>query len=98
MILFVIIASKLQKNIWKVITKNNIEFEKTHNLIFLLEKCIAINEDFENIRDYLLPLNQYSSLSRYPDFAFEPDKSDAVEAYDFAIKVKSFVLKTNWVN
>ena len=77
------------------LTKNNIEFEKTHNLIFLLEKCIAINEDFENIRDYLLPLNQYSSLSRYPDFAFEPDKSDAVEAYDFAIKVKSFVLKTN---
>ncbi|OFX57811.1 MAG: hypothetical protein A2046_02205 [Bacteroidetes bacterium GWA2_30_7] len=75
------------------LTKNSIEFEKTHNLIFLLEKCIEINSAFEQIREYLLVLNQYSSLSRYPDFAFEPDESDANEAFQFAKKVKEFVLK-----
>jgi HEPN domain-containing protein len=70
----------------------NFEIEKTHNLNFLLQQCIDINSTFNQITEITSVLNLYGPSIRYPDFIEEPSQDDAREAYDYALKVKEFVL------
>jgi HEPN domain-containing protein len=72
-----------------LITKN-VEFEKTHNLEFLLELCIKRDEEFKEID--VGNLSFYSVEVRYPDEFYIPSLDEAKECIEIARGVKEFVL------
>jgi HEPN domain-containing protein len=65
---------------------------KTHDLVALLENCIAIEPGFEDLRDYTKVLFFYYVETRYPDLGdFENiNLAKAQEAYDSAKSVVDF--------
>ncbi len=46
--------------------KNKVDFPKVHNLVELLELCLAIDSSFEECREFLDRLEDYAVLYRYP--------------------------------
>jgi len=69
----------------------DIEFEKTHNLLHLLELAKKADNDFEAIRNQLIILNDYGVEVRYPGDWFRPSLKDTQEALQKAKEVKEFV-------
>lgn len=68
----------VEKVLKAFLIKNQIEPEKTHNLEFLLEKCILINPEFPAF-DFK-NLTYYAVEARYPDDYINPDL-DEVKYY-----------------
>ncbi|MDR2577214.1 MAG: HEPN domain-containing protein [Chitinispirillales bacterium] len=63
---------------------------KTHDLEYLLGKCLSYSADFDNLRNCCLRLNPYVTFARYPS-DIEPTEhhmrqavKDAGEVVDFA--------------
>jgi len=81
-----------EKYLKAFLTYHNKDIDKVHNLLFLLQKCISIDEDFNSIRDIVAVLNLYGPSIRYPDFIENPSIDDAKEAYSYSIIVKKFIL------
>jgi HEPN domain-containing protein len=54
-------------------------FPKTHNLVELLELCLAVDPEFEAQRNRLIVLDRYAVRYRYPGDA--ADKEEARDAY-----------------
>jgi HEPN domain-containing protein len=65
----------------------------THDLLYLLELVLAIDETAEQLHDDLLILTPYAIEVRYPDDSSTPSTSDAREARDCASRVRNW-LKT----
>ena len=66
------------------------DFPKTHNIYFLLEMCIELDEDFENLRDLgVEKLTKYAFV-RYPG-SISVSLQDAIYSLKIAEKVRSFV-------
>lgn len=67
--------------------------KKIHDLRVLVEVCINIDQDFENLREQCSTLNPYYAPTRYPDIGefvdFTKEKAD--EAYQFAKEIVKFV-------
>ena len=59
-------AQATEKYLKGILTFNNIIPEKTHNLLYLLELCMKISQDFEGIRTECSILNRYNNEIRYP--------------------------------
>ena len=59
-------AQSIEKYLKGYLAYNNIFPEKTHNLLFLLELCVKINNDFDNIKTECSLLNRYTNEIRYP--------------------------------
>ena len=59
-------AQATEKYLKGFLAFNDVIPEKTHNLLFLLELCIKINHDFEEIRTECSILNRYNNEVRYP--------------------------------
>ena len=66
-----------------------IDFDKTHNLEFLLELCIEKDEDFSQID--VEGLSFFAVEARYPDDFYIPTEEEARECLEKARKVKDFV-------
>lgn len=66
-----------------------VEFDKTHNLEFLLEICIEIDSDFSEID--VGNLSFFAVEVRYPDDFYIPTEQEARECLEIARKVKEFV-------
>ncbi len=66
---------------------------KIHDLVAVLEDCLAIDSAFEELRDYVKVLFPYYIETRYPDLGGFAgfDDTKAQEAYDSANKVIGFV-------
>lgn len=84
----------VEKYLKAFLTYNQIHVGKTHNIIFLVEMCKKVDNDF----DYLFiintqKLNDYSVEIRYPDEFYIPTIDEAREAIEIAKKVRDFVLK-----
>ena len=60
---------------------------KTHDLSFLLEHCIEINNEFMFLRKESKNLDSYGYASRYPNDTFYVDKQSAEEAIEMAEKI-----------
>ncbi|MCP5102584.1 MAG: HEPN domain-containing protein [bacterium] len=69
----------------------SIDFDKTHNLEYLLETCIEKDEDFSQID--VGDLSFYAVEARYPDDFYIPTRKEAGECLERARKVKEFILK-----
>ncbi len=67
--------------------------QKTHNLVVLLESCLAFDINFEILRDSAEILTPYATEFRYPGDTIEPEKYEAEEALAIASLVLNFVVK-----
>lgn len=72
-----------------LVTKK-IDFEKTHDLEFLLKLCATQDKDFENVS--VGNLTDYAVEVRYPDEFYIPSVEEARECFEIASKIKDFVL------
>lgn len=73
-----------------LITKK-VEFEKTHNLEFLIELCVKVDEEFKKIE--VGNLSFYAVEVRYPNEFYMPTIGEAKECLELARKAKEFVLR-----
>lgn len=80
-----------EKYLKAFLVHQNIEPEKTHKIERLIEACMQIDKEFETIKDAVL-LTEYAVSTRYPDDFYQPSFEEAKDAYDLALKAKSFVL------
>jgi HEPN domain-containing protein len=70
---------------------NKKPLKKTHDLELLVDLCIEIDKDFDEIYDLAVTLVPYSTLFRYPDELIEPDQEDVYDAIDKAERIYSIV-------
>ncbi len=63
---------------------------KTHDLSFLLDKCVLLNTDFERIRNECERLTDYGVATRYPG-NIEISISDLEKAFIDCTEVINFV-------
>ena len=69
--------------------ENNIEFERTHNMIYLLTLCVSSVPGFSQHKADFELLDDYSVDIRYPgDFAIDEDARAAIESMK---RVREFV-------
>ena len=68
-------------------------FIKKHDLTYLLTECSAIDPDFDNFADESDILAPYDTAYRYPGLSenFEPEYSEAEEAFFYAKNILDFV-------
>lgn len=72
---------------------NQKSFPKIHHLDRLLELCIDINSDFEELKENVILLSDYYIETRYPGGWTERwSWKEAKEAFDSALEIKKFVL------
>ena len=71
------------------ILKNAKSLFKTHDLIFLLEKCSEFEKSLKDLENCITVLNEYAVSARYPDdFGDKRTIDEANEAYRCVIGVK----------
>lgn len=80
----------VEKYLKVFLISKEIEFGKTHNLEYLLELCIKIDNEFESMD--VGNLSFYAVELRYPDNFYTPSIEEAEESYNIASRVKEFVL------
>uniref|UniRef100_A0A7V5XFD0 HEPN domain-containing protein n=1 Tax=Thermodesulfobacterium geofontis TaxID=1295609 RepID=A0A7V5XFD0_9BACT len=69
---------------------HNVPFPKTHILEVLKQKCLEIDDTFQNL-DFK-NLSQYAVEIRYPDEFYLPTTEEADECLKLAENVKNFIL------
>lgn len=68
------------------------EFPKIHLLDRLLELCVKIDPEFEQLKNEAISLNDYYIDTRYPGDYPQFSFKEAKEAFEKALKIKDFVL------
>lgn len=71
---------------------HDISFPKTHLLLLLVEQCMDVDKNFEDLREAAEALTPFATEFRYPGDVLEPEPSDVEEGIEFAEKVVEFVL------
>ncbi|MCL2722515.1 MAG: HEPN domain-containing protein [Treponema sp.] len=84
-------AQAIEKYLKAYLIFNNIIPKKTHDLRFLLNNCIEINKDFENIITECTYLNKFSNDIRYPH-KYQTNESDVNYSINAVKKIKEFKL------
>ena len=78
-----------EKYVKAFLTEHDIDFPRDHGLVRLLTLCLAVDENFENIRDNLRRLENYGVIIRYPGLTVPLEM--AHEAFENASRVREFV-------
>jgi HEPN domain-containing protein len=69
----------VEKTLKAYLVSRAAEFEKTHDLIWLLDRCVAFEPEFDALREVIRPLSAYAVVSRYPGPA-EPTRAQVDQA------------------
>ncbi|MCK8816323.1 HEPN domain-containing protein [Natroniella sulfidigena] len=69
--------------------------KRTHDLRLLIDICVEIDEDFNDLRNLAEELTPYAVEFRYPTEWLEPDKEDVLEAIEMAEEIFKFVEERN---
>ncbi|MHB1650981.1 MAG: HEPN domain-containing protein [Desulfitobacteriaceae bacterium] len=65
---------------------------RTHDLVYLLDRCAKHEQELESIREYILDLNEYTVEARYPgDFIDVVSVEEAEKAYEAALIVERII-------
>lgn len=72
---------------------HDIEFERSHSLVYLIDLCIRLDEAFKVLQRAAQNLTVYAVGIRYPGEFIEPDENEAQAALEMAHEVWDFVLK-----
>lgn len=70
---------------------HDIEFEYSHDLVYLVELGIQTNDKLKDIFENVNKMNAYAVKMRYPYYRI-PSLEEARESYEIAIKIRDFVL------
>jgi len=73
----------IEKILKAYLVKNNSSFIKTHSLTYLIDLCIKINPEFDQLQNEVEMLSPYAVETRYPDSRIiltTQDVSEAIEA------------------
>ncbi|MDP3011850.1 MAG: HEPN domain-containing protein [Candidatus Hydromicrobium sp.] len=70
----------------------NVKFEKVHNIVYLIDKCVEIEKSFEKLYSAAEILTPYATMFRYPGDYAEPDIIDVKEALEYARRIVNFIL------
>lgn len=81
----------VEKLLKAYLVSKNIDFEKTHDLEFLLELCRRQDQDFEKLN--IGNLRFYAVEIRYPDEFYIPSIDEAKECFEIASNIKSFIFQ-----
>ena len=68
-------------------------FPKTHDLIFLMNLCKKINEDFQEIENDLITLNKYYIESRYPSEIKVYSREECKKILEITENLIKFIIK-----
>ena len=81
-----------EKYLKAYLVKHQVEFQKTHNIMSLINLCSTVDSVFKDKLLYADLLTDYAVEIRYPDEWYEPTIEETKEAYRVACEVKQFVL------
>jgi HEPN domain-containing protein len=82
-----------EKTLKAYLTWRDEPFEKTHSLVALVAKCLALDPSFADLRTAATTLTPYAVDSRYPGDLPELTEAEAREALMLARQVWDFVLQ-----
>ena len=82
----------VEKVLKAFLTFHGIEFEKSHEIEYLLDLCIGKTSSFEQVRDIAGPLTSYAVRIRYPYPGPPLTLDEARETLSVARQVWNFVL------
>lgn len=84
----------VEKYLKAYLTAKDVRVGKTHDLGYLIEECIKIDEEFKKLKSLSVEkLSLYAVEVRYPDDFYTPTLEEAEEAYKIALSVRDFVRK-----
>lgn len=84
----------VEKYLKAFLTFHNKPFGKTHDLTYLLKKCIEIDVSFHELREVEIDKLYPKGIEvRYPEFTLTVTEDDAKESIKIAEKVREFVLE-----
>ena len=78
----------VEKSLKAFLVYNNVEIEKTHDIIYLLSECAKCDSVFSTIDP--LNINAFAVQARYPNFNM-PEVEDARALYKLALHVNKLV-------
>lgn len=82
-----------EKFLKALLAEKEITFKKTHDLNWLLEKCITFNSKCKKLEDECDFLNSFYMELRYPDSYPEKNLKDAKTAVKSADKIRDFIFE-----
>lgn len=82
----------VEKYLKAFLVTSNVEIPRTHNIAIILQKCIEIEKDFNELKLMKISmLTIYAVQTRYPDDFYMPTVEESENAKEMAEKVRSFV-------
>ena len=66
--------------------------EKSHNLIYLCQSAMTLNQEFERILTDAVLLNPYATMFRYPEGDLLPTEAELKTAIESASRIFNFVI------
>jgi HEPN domain-containing protein len=82
----------IEKYLKAFLIYHQIPFGRTHDLIFLVQKCKDIDKDFEKFNiPKVDKLTDYAVEVRYPNEFYIPTLEEARESYQIAKEIRDFV-------
>jgi HEPN domain-containing protein len=80
-----------EKSLKAFLAYKELDLEKTHNLIILVNMCMKHDPEFKNIMEDAIFLNPYSTLFRYPESELVPTSEETEKAIQCARSIHLFV-------
>jgi HEPN domain-containing protein len=75
------------------LTAQRQEFRKTHDLVELLNQCLATHPEFHVLLEPARFLIPFATQFRYPGDIFEPPLDEALQAFEHASTIVGFVMQ-----
>ncbi|MBM3708543.1 MAG: HEPN domain-containing protein [Actinobacteria bacterium] len=82
----------IEKILKSFLVHKGIKFEKVHNIVYLLDKCVVVEESFQKWYPAAETVTPYATLFRYPGDYEEPEIEDVEEALKYSKEIINFVL------
>lgn len=80
-----------EKYLKAFLQEHQIEFDRRHDLLPLLDLCATLDSDFSGIKSDLQTLDRYAVIVRYPGISLDVDTAES--ALDSAERVRKFIKK-----
>lgn len=85
-----------EKYLKAYLQEHQIEFERRHDLMPLLDLCASLEADFAAIKSDLQTLDRYAVIVRYPGITLDAEIAES--ALDAAERVRNFIRKKLGIN
>jgi len=78
-----------EKYLKAYLQEHQVEFERRHDLMPLLDLCVSVDKDLIALKNDLQVLDRYAVIVRYPGIKL--DLETAESALDAAVRVRKFI-------